>query len=106
MKGLDLVVYDSAHASRIAVVAEAILGNLPLLTIYRGDKVGPAIIAATTISGTVVMGLARIFLLSWYARGRAEFSSGVLAWPRDWCGSRDGNVCSHLHLPGCAVAVS
>jgi Na+/proline symporter len=50
---------------RASVVAVAILGNLPLLSIYLGDKVGPAIIAATTISGTMVMGLAPIFLLSW-----------------------------------------
>jgi SSS family solute:Na+ symporter len=51
-------------AGRLAILAVAILGNLPLLTVYAGDKIGPAIIAATTISGTMVMGLAPIFLLS------------------------------------------
>ena len=46
---------------RLAILAVAILGNLPLLTVYAGDKIGPAIIAATTISGTMVMGLDRYF---------------------------------------------
>lgn len=50
---------------RVAMVVVAVLGNLPLLSLYFGDKVGPAIIAATTISGTMVMGLAPIFLLAW-----------------------------------------
>ncbi len=57
----------------------AILGNLPLLAIYLGDA-GPAIIAATTISGTMVMGLAPIFLLSFIKRaGRLSFH--LAFWP-------------------------
>ncbi|MGH9770244.1 MAG: sodium:solute symporter family transporter [Candidatus Acidiferrales bacterium] len=67
-------------AGRIAIVAVAIGGNLPLLTIYLGDKVGPAVIAATTISGTMVMGLAPIFLLSW-VRSAGPMSFHLAYWP-------------------------
>ncbi|QNT68329.1 Na+/proline symporter [Defluviicoccus vanus] len=67
-------------AGRIAVLAVAVIGNLPLLTVYLGDKVGPAVIAATTISGTMVMGLAPIFLLSWIKpAGRLSFH--LAFWP-------------------------
>lgn len=67
-------------AGRIAIVAVAIIGNLPLLSIYLGDRIGPAIIAATTISGTMVMGLAPIFLLAWIgSAGRASFH--LAFWP-------------------------
>jgi len=65
---------------RIAVVVVAVIGNLPLLTIYLGDKVGPAIIAATTISGTMVMGLAPIFLLAWL-RPASALSFHLAYWP-------------------------
>ena len=65
---------------RYAVIAIAVLGNLPLLTIYLGDKAGPAIIAATTISGTMVMGLAPIFLLSWL-RAAGPLSFHLAFWP-------------------------
>ncbi|KQT20756.1 hypothetical protein ASG57_27240 [Bradyrhizobium sp. Leaf396] len=41
-------------------MAVAIVGNLPLLIVYADDRVGSAIIAATTISGTMVMGLAPV----------------------------------------------
>jgi len=65
---------------RIAMVIVAVVGNLPLLSIYLGDRVGPAIIAATTISGTMVMGLAPIFLLSWIrSAGPASFHMAL--WP-------------------------
>ena len=53
---------------RRTVIVIAVLGNLPLLSVLVGDKPGPAIIAATTISGTMVMGLAPIFLLSFVRR--------------------------------------
>jgi len=49
---------------RWAMAAVAVIGNLPLLSLYI-KGVGPAVIAATTISGTAVMGLAPIFLLAW-----------------------------------------
>ena len=65
---------------RAVMVAIAILGNLPLLGIYLGDAVGPAIIAATTISGTMVMGLAPIFLLS-FIRGAGKLSFHLAFWP-------------------------
>ena len=59
--------------------AIAVLGNLPLLSIYI-DGVGPAVIAATTISGTAIMGLAPIFLLGWIKRaGRLSFHLAL--WP-------------------------
>jgi Na+/proline symporter len=65
---------------RIAIVIVALLGNLPLLTVYLGDKVGPAIIAATTISGTMVMGLAPIFILS-FIKGAGRRSFHLAFWP-------------------------
>lgn len=65
---------------RIAILLVAIIGNLPLLSIYAGDRIGPAIIAATTISGTMVMGLAPIFLLSWLPGARAA-SFHLAFWP-------------------------
>ena len=57
----------------------ALLGNIPLLAIYIGDA-GPAIIAATTISGTMVMGLAPIFLLS-FIRRAGKISFHLAFWP-------------------------
>ncbi|MGJ3248789.1 MAG: Na+/proline symporter [Elainellaceae cyanobacterium] len=63
-----------ARIGRWGMLAIAILGNLPLLSIYLGDRIGPAIISATTISGTMVMGLAPIFLLSFIPGvGRLSF---------------------------------
>ncbi len=65
---------------RKAMIAIALLGNLPLLSVYAGDGIGPAIIAATTISGTMVMGLAPIFLLSFIpSAGPASFH--LAFWP-------------------------
>lgn len=58
----------------------AVAGNLPLLSIYLGDHVGPAIIAATTISGTLVMGLAPIFLLS-FLKSTGPMSFHFALWP-------------------------
>jgi hypothetical protein len=71
------------HAMRFgrwAMVFIAVFGNLPLLGIYMGDQVGPAIIAATTISGTMVMGLAPIFLLS-FLPGAGKVSFHLAFWP-------------------------
>ncbi len=71
-------VYQQATGRR-AMWAIAVLGNLPLLSIYI-DGVGPAVIAATTISGTAIMGLAPIFLLGWIKRaGRLSFHLAL--WP-------------------------
>ena len=45
-----------------------------------GDGIGPAVIAATTISGTMVMGFAPIFLLSFLpSAGPASFHMAF--WP-------------------------
>jgi len=44
------------RAGRLAMVAAAVLGNIPLFA-------GAAILQATTISGTMVLGLAPVFLL-------------------------------------------
>ncbi len=71
---------SQARFGRRAMVAIAILGNLPLLSLYLGDRLGPAIIQATTISGTMVMGLAPIFLLSFLPRARA-WSFHLAFWP-------------------------
>lgn len=66
---------------RIAIVAIALLGNLPLLTLYVGDEIGPAIIKATTISGTMIMGLAPVFILAFIRR------AGALSFHLSfWCG--------------------
>ncbi len=71
---------QQASIGRWAMVAIALFGNLPLLSIYMGDRIGPAIILATTISGTMVMGLAPIFLLSFLPRvGRWSFH--LAFWP-------------------------
>ena len=71
---------DHALRGRWFMIAIALFGNLPLLSIYLGDHVGPAIIAATTISGTMVMGLAPIFLLSWI-RSAGRLSFHLAFWP-------------------------
>lgn len=64
---------------KIAILAIALLGNLPLLTLYLGDQVGPAIIKATTISGTMIMGLAPVFLLA-FVRGAGALSFHLSFW--------------------------
>jgi len=62
------------------IVAIALLGNIPLFSIYMGDRIGPAVIQATTISGTMVMGLAPIFLLS-FIRRAGTLSFHLAFWP-------------------------
>jgi SSS family solute:Na+ symporter len=69
-----------AYVGRWWIVVIALLGNVPLLSIYLGDRVGPAIIAATTISGTMVMGLAPIFLLA-FVPGVGRLSFHLAFWP-------------------------
>lgn len=64
---------------RVAIAVIALLGNLPLLTLYLGDQVGPAIIKATTISGTMIMGLAPVFLLA-FLRGAGALSFHLSFW--------------------------
>ncbi|MEL6605528.1 MAG: Na+/proline symporter [Cyanobacteria bacterium J06614_10] len=69
-----------AFLGRWWIVAIALLGNIPLFSIYMGDRVGPAIIQATTISGTMVMGLAPIFLLA-FIRKAGALSFHLAFWP-------------------------
>ncbi|MEM8602308.1 MAG: Na+/proline symporter, partial [Cyanobacteria bacterium P01_H01_bin.121] len=71
---------SQALIGRWAMFAIAVFGNLPLLSIYLGDRIGPAIIQATTISGTMVMGLAPIFLLS-FLRSAGPASFHLAFWP-------------------------
>ncbi|MFP6735536.1 MAG: hypothetical protein VB959_17095 [Rhodospirillales bacterium] len=68
------------RTGRWALIVIAVLGNLPVLSIYLGAKVGPAIIAATTISGTMVIGLAPIFLLA-FLPGAGRLSFHLAFWP-------------------------
>jgi len=69
-----------AARGRKLMLAIALMGNLPLLAVYLGGQAGPAVIAATTISGTMVMGLAPIFLLAWIpSAGRLSFH--LAFWP-------------------------
>lgn len=90
---------------RIAIVIVAIIGNLPLLTIYLGDKAGPVVIAATTISGTMVMGLAPIFLLSWL-RPAGALSFHLAYWPGVLFGVlRAAETFGHLHIFPAALAL-
>ena len=55
---------DSLQRAKKVIIILAIAGNIPLLSLYMGEEIGPAIISATTISGTMIMGLAPIVLLS------------------------------------------
>jgi len=65
---------------RRTVIIIAIAGNLPLFSLYLGSEVGPAVIAATTISGTMVMGLAPIFMLA-FLPGAGRWSFHFAFWP-------------------------
>jgi FtsH-binding integral membrane protein len=76
---------SQAFVGRWWIVAIAGFGNLPLLSIYLGDQIGPAIITATTISGTMVMGLAPIFLLA-FLPGAGALSFHLAFWPVLMCG--------------------
>jgi SSS family solute:Na+ symporter len=64
---------------RRAVIVIAEVGNLPLLSVLVSHQAEPTIIAATTISGTMVMGLAPIFLLS-FIRGAGPLSFHLAFW--------------------------
>ena len=90
---------------RIALVVVAVVGNLPLLSVYMGDKVGPAVIAATTISGTMVMGLAPIFLLGWL-RPAGALSFHLAFWPGVALGiTRAVETFGQIHIFPAALAL-
>lgn len=95
-------IYQQATGRR-AMWAIALIGNLPLLSFYI-DGVGPAVIAATTISGTAIMGLAPIFLLGWI-RPAGKLSFHLALWP----GVAIGVLLALqdiLHLPTIPAAVA
>lgn len=64
-------------AGRVSMVVMAVLGSLPLFS-------GASILQATTISGTMVLGLAPVFIMGLFLRGPAiafhlAFWTGILA---------------------------
>jgi Na+/proline symporter len=63
----------SVRAGAIAMIALAALGNIPIFF-------GTDILAATTVSGTMVMGLAPVFLLHGIA-GRSPATFHLAFWP-------------------------
>jgi len=71
---------DDLSRGRWIMILIALIGNAPLLTYFIGDRIGPAIIKATTISGTMVMGLAPIFLLS-FISSAGRWSFHLAFWP-------------------------
>ncbi|PJB72946.1 MAG: Na+/proline symporter [Alphaproteobacteria bacterium CG_4_9_14_3_um_filter_47_13] len=75
----NVMAESTVDHARWLIIGLAVLGNLPLLTIYMGDQIGPAIIAATTISGTMVMGLAPVILLSFMPTSAINFH--LAFWP-------------------------
>lgn len=64
---------DGIRAGRFAMTVMAVLGNLPLFF-------GAPILKATTISGTMVMGLAPIFLFHWI-QGVPRVAFHLAFWP-------------------------
>jgi hypothetical protein len=63
----------AVRAGTLAMIAVAVLGNIPML-------LGANILAATTISGTMVMGLAPVFLLQRFVR-YSPWSFHLSFWP-------------------------
>lgn len=68
---LKVVRSHSISAGRLVMIAMAILGTLPVF-------MNPAILSATTISGTMVIGLAPVFLLWNFKAGPLSFLLSVL----------------------------
>ena len=65
------------NAMRIGIatmIAFALLGNLPMIA-------GTDILKATTVSGTMVMGLAPVFLLAGLVQKRSPWSFHLAFWP-------------------------
>lgn len=65
--------WDTIRAGKLIMTVMAVLGNLPLFF-------EASILKATTISGTMVMGLAPIFLFHW-VRGVPRFAFHLALWP-------------------------
>jgi Na+/proline symporter len=83
---------------RVAMIAAALLGSLPLFA-------GTAILKATTISGTMVLGLAPVFILGAFVRAPAA-SFHLAFWTWIACGTLDvlGLVPPALRIGGGAYA--
>ena len=58
----------------VAMIAVALLGNIPMV-------LGADILAATTVSGTMVMGLAPVFLLAPLVKQKSPWSFHLAFWP-------------------------
>ncbi len=64
--------------ARVAILSAALIGNLPLFF-------DPSLLAATTVSGTMVLGLAPIFLFAWMRSSHAYAFHGAF-----WTGVASG----------------
>ncbi|PIK15749.1 hypothetical protein [Halobacteriovorax sp. JY17] len=63
---------DKILLARISMITLAILGNIMI-------HAGPSILSATTVSGTMVIGLAPVFIFSsWKRAGKASYYGSVL----------------------------
>jgi Na+/proline symporter len=65
--------FDSVSMGRVVMVVTVILGSLPLFA-------GAEILQATTVSGTMVVGLAPVFLL-YFVRSAGPFAFHLAFWP-------------------------
>jgi hypothetical protein len=65
--------FDSVSMGRVVMVVTVILGSLPLFA-------GAEILQATTVSGTMVVGLAPVFLL-YFVRSAEAFAFHLAFWP-------------------------
>lgn len=65
--------WDPIQLGRVVMVVTILIGSLPL---YAGTE----ILKATTISGTMVLGLAPVFLL-WFVRSAGPFAFHFAFWP-------------------------
>lgn len=64
---------DKIWVARVSMIVLGILGNLMV-------HLNPAVLSATTVSGTMMVGLTPIFLLSeWKRAGRASYYASVVA---------------------------
>jgi len=98
-------------AGRVAMVAAAVLGSIPLFT-------GATILQATTISGTMVLGLAPVFILGIFLQAppaafHLAFWTGITAgvaevagWVPQWMWIGDGRYAALLGVNAWGLAIS